>query len=89
MVEKRYATLGRVKDFVDANCDGAAVTRVFWGPDFEVHVEVTEEGHMMVATKIAHVNEASEVMWEQPGMKLIGFPTTAKATEQLVAFKRK
>ena len=31
----------------------------------------------MVATKIVHVNEASEVMWEQPGKKLIGFPTEA------------
>ncbi|CAK0813697.1 unnamed protein product, partial [Prorocentrum cordatum] len=53
-VQKQYASKGKLNDFVEESADASAQVKVLWGPEFEVSLEIEENGNK-TQTIVGHV----------------------------------
>ena len=88
-LEKQYAAMGRVKDFVIDSCDAAANVKDFWNPDFEVFIEIEETESKVTPVHIASVLPGGHVKWIAENLKHISCRDVADADAKLGKFKRR
>ena len=87
-LQKRFATTGKLLDFVKDNCDGAAEAKGYFNPDFAVYVETNDE-EVLKSIMVASVSEDGQVVWEEDGLALVSCRSKEDASTKLRQFRRK